>query len=217
MNGIKFNRFHTTALCSPTRSGAPDGPQSSLGEYGGVRQIATSAPGYSPALPKNKAPLVLTRQTRTATQLRSSAKVPRGAGVADQPAGPLRPWPTAVGDSSTRRLHRRRNQPVVSWRLRGRTAIEPENTLKRGYHFMEDMTNKAIKWTRQQKALDARQAVLHVFRARLRSRAAPRPERWLTIIRASSIRAGRRREEISRGQKQLGVIPANAELRTRSR
>src|SRR3990172_8697131 len=59
-NGLKFNRFHTTALCSPTRQALLTGRNHHSVNMGGVCEIATSAPGYSSVLPKNKAPLAMT-------------------------------------------------------------------------------------------------------------------------------------------------------------
>ena len=56
-NGLRFNRFHTTALCSPTRQALLTGRNHHSVNMGGISEIATSAPGYNSVLPKNKAPL----------------------------------------------------------------------------------------------------------------------------------------------------------------
>src|SRR5476649_2300647 len=58
--GLQFNRFHTTALCSPTRQALLTGRNHHAVGMGGITEIATSAPGYSSVLPNNKAPLALT-------------------------------------------------------------------------------------------------------------------------------------------------------------
>src|SRR6476646_10808354 len=58
--GLKYNRFHTTALCSPTRQALLTGRNHHSVGMGGVTEIATSAPGYSSILPTNKAPLPMT-------------------------------------------------------------------------------------------------------------------------------------------------------------
>src|SRR5437016_13057220 len=57
--GLKYNRFHTTALCSPTRQALLTGRNHHSVGMGGITEIATSAPGYSSVLPKNKAPLAM--------------------------------------------------------------------------------------------------------------------------------------------------------------
>src|SRR5688572_25826383 len=56
-NGLKLTRFHTTALCSPTRQALLTGRNHHSVNMGGVCEIATSAPGYTSVLPKDKAPL----------------------------------------------------------------------------------------------------------------------------------------------------------------
>src|SRR5579863_2947866 len=58
-NGLKYNRFHTTALCSPTRQALLTGRNHHSVGMGGITEIATSAPGYCSILPKNKAPLAM--------------------------------------------------------------------------------------------------------------------------------------------------------------
>src|SRR5216683_421862 len=58
--GLKFNRFHTTALCSPTRQALLTGRNHHSVNMGAVCELATSAPGYSSVLPKDKAPLATT-------------------------------------------------------------------------------------------------------------------------------------------------------------
>jgi arylsulfatase len=60
VNGLKYNRFHTTALCSPTRQALLTGRNHHSVNMGGICEIATSAPGYTSVLPKNKAPLPMT-------------------------------------------------------------------------------------------------------------------------------------------------------------
>ena len=59
-NGLKYNRFHTTALCSPTRQALLTGRNHHAVGMGGITEIATSAPGYSSIRPKTAAPLAET-------------------------------------------------------------------------------------------------------------------------------------------------------------
>src|SRR4030081_938953 len=58
--GLKLNRFHTTALCSPTRQAMLTGRNHHSVGMGGITEIATSAPGYSSVRPKEKAPIAET-------------------------------------------------------------------------------------------------------------------------------------------------------------
>jgi len=59
-DGLKLNRFHTTALCSPTRQALLTGRNHHTVGMGGVTEIATSAPGYSSVRPNSCAPLAQT-------------------------------------------------------------------------------------------------------------------------------------------------------------
>ena len=58
--GLRYTRFHTTALCSPTRQALLTGRNHHSVGMGGITEIATAAPGYSSVLPNTKAPLALT-------------------------------------------------------------------------------------------------------------------------------------------------------------
>src|SRR3954466_6148223 len=59
-DGLKYNRFHTTALCSPTRQALLTGRNHHSVNMGAITELATSAPGYSSIRPKEKAPLAET-------------------------------------------------------------------------------------------------------------------------------------------------------------
>ncbi|HEY6507187.1 MAG TPA: sulfatase-like hydrolase/transferase, partial [Vicinamibacterales bacterium] len=58
--GLKFNRFHTTALCSPTRQALLTGRNHHSCGMGGITEMATGAPGYSSVLPKSMSPVAQT-------------------------------------------------------------------------------------------------------------------------------------------------------------
>ena len=106
------HRFHTTALCSPTRAALLSGRNHHSVGMGGITEIATSAPGYSSMRPNNKAPLAETLKLNGYSH-RPVRQVPRGPGLGDEPDGPVRP----LADAGQRlrallRLHRRRDEPV---------------------------------------------------------------------------------------------------------
>lgn len=59
-SGLKYNRFHTTALCSPTRQALLTGRNHHSVGMGGITEIASGSPGYCSVLPNNAAPLAKT-------------------------------------------------------------------------------------------------------------------------------------------------------------
>src|SRR4030088_339697 len=94
--GLKYNRFHTTALCSPTRQALLTGRNHHSVAMGGITEIATSAPGYSSVLPKNKAPLPTTLKLNgySTAQFGKCHEVPVWQ---TSPLGPFTAWPTGGG------------------------------------------------------------------------------------------------------------------------
>ena len=95
--GLKYNRFHTTALCSPTRAALLTGRNHHSVGMGGITEIATGAPGYSSVLPNTISPLA-----RTLKLDRAVWQMPRSAGVGDEPGWPVR-----------RMAHRRRRVRIL--------------------------------------------------------------------------------------------------------
>ena len=88
-NGLRYSRFHTTALCAPTRQALLTGRNHHAAGMGGIPEVATSAPGYSSMRPNTAAPLaeMLKLNGYSTAQF---GKCHGGPGVADQPDGPLR-------------------------------------------------------------------------------------------------------------------------------
>ena len=120
--GLKYNRFHTTALCSPTRAALLTGRNHHSTCMGGITEIATGAPGYSSVLPNTISPLARTLRLN-GYSTRAVRQMPRSAGVGDEPGRTVR----RVAHRRRRvrvllRLHRRRGEPVVPDALRGHHA-----------------------------------------------------------------------------------------------
>ena len=215
-NGLKFNRFHTTALCSPTRQALLTGRNHHSVNMGGVCEIATAAPGYSSVLPKNKAPLAMTLKLNgySTAQFGKCHEVPVWE---TSPMGPFDQWPTGGGgfEYFYGFIGGETNQwyPAI---YEGTTPIEPEKTPEEGYHFTEDMTNKAIKWTRQQKALMPDKPFFMYFAPGACHAPHHVPKDWIEKYKGKFDQGwDKLREETFARQKKLGVIPADAVLTAR--
>jgi arylsulfatase len=215
-NGLKFNRFHTTALCAPTRAALLSGRNHHTVGMGVITELATSAPGYSSLRPNTCAPLAktLTLNGYSTAQFGKCHEVPVWQ---TSPMGPFEAWPSMgggfeyfygfIGGETTQYY------PAI---YEGTNPVEPEKTPEEGYHFTEDMTDKAVAWVRQQKALmpdkpffvyyapGATHAPHHVqpeWSAKYKGRF---DHGWDAL-----------REEILSRQKELGVVPAECELTPR--
>src|SRR4029453_2941908 len=150
--GLRFNRFHTTALCSPTRQALLTGRNHHAGGMGGVTGMATSAPGYSSVRPLEAAPLAETL-VLNGYSTGQFGKCHEGPVWETSPVGPFHQWPTGSGfEYFYGFIGGETNQwyPAI---YEGTNPVEPDRTPEEGYHFGEDMTDKAIGWSAQQKSL----------------------------------------------------------------
>src|SRR5215211_5317453 len=150
--GLKFNRFHTTALCSPTRQALLTGRNHHAVGMGGITEIATSAPGYDSIRPDTAAPLaeILKLNGYSTAQLGKCHEVPVWQ---TSPLGPFENWPTGSGFEYFYGFIGGEAHQYYPALYEGTVPVEPDSTPEEGYHLMGDMTDKAIRWTRQQKAL----------------------------------------------------------------
>ena len=149
-DGLRFNEFHTTALCSPTRIALLTGRNHHMNNMGGITEVATAFPGNTGQRPNAIAPL--------AEMLRLNGYSTAAFGKSHETAawelsvsGPTDRWPTRSGfDKFYGFLGGETNQWSPSI-YEDMTPIEPPHDPK--YHFMSDMTNHAIEWVRAEKSL----------------------------------------------------------------
>jgi arylsulfatase A-like enzyme len=118
-SGLKYIRFHTTALCSPTRQALLTARNHHTVGMGGITEIATGAPGYNSIRPNTAAPIakILKLNGYATAQFGKCHEVPVWE---TSPAGPFDAWPTGGGGfEDFLRLHRRGGPPMVPLALRG--------------------------------------------------------------------------------------------------
>ena len=214
--GLRYTRFHTTALCSPTRQALLTGRNHHSVGMGGITEIATAAPGYSSVLPNTKAPLALTLQLNgySTAQFGKCHEVPVWQ---TSPAGPFKAWPTGGGgfEYFYGFIGGENNQwdPAL---YEGTTPIEPPKTPAEGYHLTEDLTDKAIAWTRQQKALLPDKPFFMYFAPGATHAPHHVPKDWIDKYKGKFAHGWDKQREITfNQQKKLGVIGADAVLTSR--
>ena len=214
--GLQFTRFHTTALCSPTRQALLTGRNHHSVGMGGITEIATAAPGQSSVLPNTKAPLPLTLKLNgyATAQFGKCHEVPVWQ---TSPAGPFNAWPTGGGgfEYFYGFIGGENNQwdPAL---YEGTTAIEPPKTPAEGYHLTEDLTDKFIAWTRQQKALLPDKPFFVYFAPGATHAPHHVPKEWIDKYKGKFAHGWDKQREITfKNQKNLGLIAANAELTAR--
>jgi arylsulfatase A-like enzyme len=214
-NGLKLNRFHTTALCSPTRQALLTGRNHHSVGMGGITELATAAPGYSSVRPKDKAPIAETLRLNgySTAQFGKCHEVPVWE---VSPAGPFQQWPTGSGFEYFYGFVGGEANQYYPGLYEGTTAVEPCKTPEEGYTLNEDLADHAITWVRQQKALVPDKPFFMYFAPGATHAPHHVPKEWPDKYRGR-FDAGwdALREEIFAKQKHLGVIPEDAELTRR--
>src|SRR5437763_3723667 len=215
-NGLKYNRFHTTALCAPTRAALLSGRNHHTVGMGVITELATAAPGYNSVRPNTCAPLAQTLLLNgySTAQFGKCHEVPVWQ---TSPMGPFDAWPTGGGGfeyfygfigGETNQYY-----PAI---YEGTTPVEPETTPEEGYHFTEDMTHRALQWTRQQKSLMPDKPFFMYFAPGATHAPHHVPAEWSDKYKGRfDMGWDALREETLARQKALGVVPQDTELTAR--
>jgi arylsulfatase A-like enzyme len=214
--GLRYNRFHTTALCSPSRQALMTGRNHHTVGMGGITEIASGSPGYNSILPNTCAPLAKTlKLNRYATaQFGKCHEVPVWE---SSPAGPFNAWPSAGGgfEYFYGFIGGEANQWYPSL-YEGTTPIEVKKTPEEGYHLMADMTDKAINWMGQQKALIPDKPFFMYFAPGATHAPHHVPAEWADKYKGKFDQGwDKLREETFARQLALGVIPRDCKLTAR--
>jgi arylsulfatase A-like enzyme len=214
--GLKYNRFHTTALCSPTRQALLTGRNHHSVGMGGITEIASGAPGYCSVLPNTASPIARTLKLNgyATAQFGKCHEVPVWE---TSPAGPFDAWPTGGGGFEY--FYGFIGGEAHQWYptlYEGTNPVEVKKTPEEGYHFMEDMTDKAIAWIGQQKALTPDKPFFVYFAPGATHAPHHVPKEWADKYKGKFDGGwDKLREETFARQKEMGVIPADCQLTAR--
>jgi arylsulfatase A-like enzyme len=214
-DGLKLTRFHTTALCSPTRQALLTGRNHHSVGMGGITELATSAPGYSSIRPKDKAPIAETLRLNgySTSQFGKCHEVPVWE---VSPVGPFHQWPTGSGFEHFYGFIGGEANQYYPGLYEGTTPVEPEKTPEEGYTLTEDLADRAITWVRQQKALAGDKPFFMYFAPGATHAPHHVPKEWSDKYKGKFDEGWDvLRERILAKQKELGVVPQDAELTRR--
>ena len=152
--GVSYNRFHTTAMCSPTRASLLTGRNHHRVGNGQIAELANDWDGYSGHIPKSSATgAEVLRQYGYATA--AFGKWHNTPAEETTAAGPFDNWPTGVGFDYFYGFLAGEASQYEPHLVRNTTVVLPPKTPEEGYHLSEDLADDAIGWLRRHKALDA--------------------------------------------------------------
>jgi arylsulfatase A-like enzyme len=213
--GLRYNRFHTTALCAPTRAAMLTGRNHHSVGMGGITETATSAPGNSSLRPNTKAPLAqtLTLNGYSTAQFGKCHEVPVWQ---SSPMGPFDMWPTGSGFEYFYGFIGGEDNQWYPALYEGTTPVEPPKTPEEGYHLTEDLADHAINWVRSQKALMPDKPFFMYFAPGATHAPHHVPTDWIDRYQGKFAHGWDRQRDLTFArQKELGVIPADADLTER--
>jgi arylsulfatase A-like enzyme len=213
--GLRYTRFHTTALCAPTRASLLTGRNPHSVGFGSVPEIATSAPGYSTVRPKSAAPLpeVLKLNGYSTAQFGKCHEVPVWQ---TSPVGPFDMWPTGSGFEHFYGFIGGETNQYYPALYEGTTPVEPPKTPQEGYHLTEDLADRAIAWVRQQQSLTPDKPFFMYFAPGATHAPHHVPKQWADRYQGRFDQGWDvLREQTLARQKELGVVPPETELTAR--
>ena len=150
--GLRFNNFHTTALCSPTRATLLTGRNHHSVATGIIQELAIGYPGYSGVIPKSAGTIaeILQFNGYATGFWGKNHNVPDNHTSA---AGPFTHWPTSQGFDYFYGFIGGDTDQFYPALYRGTTPVQPPATPEEGYHLTTDLADDTIAWMRRQKAI----------------------------------------------------------------
>lgn len=218
-HGLKFNRFHTTALCSPTRAAIISGRNHHNAHTGMIMERSLGYPGYDSVMPKSCGTIAETlRQNGYSTAwFGKNHNVPAWQSSA---AGPFDLWPTGLGFEY---FYGFIGGDVNQWDptvFENTSPVEPKALLhgkaKEEYHLDSDLADHAIHWIQNQQALAPDKPFFAYYVPGATHAPHHAPKEWISKFKGQFDQGWDAvREETFARQKKLGVVPQNAVLTPR--
>jgi arylsulfatase len=215
--GLRYTRFHTTSLCSPTRAALLSGRNHHTVNMGGITEGATSAPGQTSVRPNTCAPVPETLRLNgySTAQFGKCHEVPVWE---TSPMGPFDHWPHPGGGfeyfygfigGETSQYY-----PAIYENV---NPVEPDRTPEEGYTFNEDLADHAIAYINRQKSLTPEKPFFIYYAPGATHAPHHVPSEWADRYtgRFDEGWDALRARTFAR-QKEIGVIPADAVLTART-
>ena len=213
--GLRYTRFHTTAICSPTRQSLLTGRNHHSVSMGTVSDMATAAPGYTSVRPNTAATIAETLRLNgySTAQLGKCHEVPSWEW---SPMGPFDRWPTGNGFEYFYGFIGGETSQFYPSLTQGTTPVEPDRSPEEGYHLTEDLATRAQRWLSQQRSLVPDKPFFLYFAPGATHAPIHVPPDWLDRYRGEFDDGwDAARERTFARQKELGIVPPHCDLTLR--
>ena len=215
-SGLRYNQFHTTALCSPTRAALITGRNHHTVSTGGIMEIGVGFPGYHTLVRKSCGTIgqILKYNGYNTAWFGKNHNVPDWH---TSQAGPFDLWPVGLGfEYFYGFVGGDTNQwdPAI---VENTVPIEPPED-DPNYNFDEDMADKAIAWLRMQHAVAPNKPFFCYYATGTAHAPHHAPKEWINKFKSEFDQGWDKvRNETLARQKELGVVPAGTRLTERSK
>lgn len=214
-SGIKFNRFHTTAICSPTRAALLTGRNHHQSGFGTITELSTGYPGYHSIWPRSCATIAEVLKDNGY----STAAWGKWHNTPDwetSPIGPFDRWPTGLGFEYFYGFQGGETSQFYPQLFRNTLPVEQPKSAAEGYHLTEDLTNDAIAWIKRQQSISPDKPFFAYFATGATHAPLHAPEEWIDKFKGQFDQGWDKvREETLARQKKMGVVPESTKLTPR--
>jgi arylsulfatase len=211
--GLRFNTFHTTALCSPTRAALITGRNHHTCATGVITEFGTGFPGYNTVMPKSCGPVaeILKQNGWNTSWYGKNHNVPDWQ---SSQAGPFDLWPTGLGFEH---FYGFIGGDTDQWHPALFDGTKPvEAPADPNYHLDADLADHAVAWIRQQQALAPEKPFFAYYSPGLCHAPHHAPKEWIAKFKGQFDQGWDKvREETLARQIKLGVVPAGTKLTPR--
>jgi arylsulfatase len=209
-DGLRYNNFHTTALCSPTRAALKAGRNHHTVNMGFITELATGMPGSTGQIPNATAPLAeMLRLNGYSTA--AFGKWHETAAWEASVSGPFDRWPTRQGFDKFYGFIGGETNQWAPFLYDGTHQVElPSDP---NYHFMQDMTDQAVAWVKYQKALTPDKPSFVYFAPGATHAPHHVPKEWIAKWKGKFDQGwDKLREETLARQIAAGIVPPGTRL-----
>lgn len=213
--GLKYTRFHTTALCSPTRAALLAGRNHHTCATGVIIEMGTGYPGYTGEIPKSCGLVSeILRDNGYATGM--FGKWHNTPEPAISPAGPFDRWPTGLGFDYFYGFNQGETHQYYPVIYRNTTPVPQPKSPEQGYHFTDDMTDEAIAWTQNVRAADQDKPWFVYFSTSGVHAPHHAPKEWREKYKGQFDYGWDKQRELTHArQLEMGIIPKGTKLTPR--
>jgi arylsulfatase len=211
-NGLRYNNFHTTALCSPTRSCLMTGRNHHSNAMAGIAEISTGFPGYNGHIPHENG---MISETLVAEGFSTYAlgKWHLTPAETSSAAGPYDQWPLGRGFERFYGFLGGDTDQYTPTLVQDNHQVEPPATPEEGYHLTEDIAQRAIDFIGDAKQVDPDKPFFTYFCPGACHAPHQVPKEWADKYEGEfDMGWDEARELILERQKEIGVVPEGTDL-----